>query len=141
MPPLMQNHPTVLPVYSHAYPNARKLGAAALRRNHRYATPTVGLFALLGLAVFSFVCLLHIHVFKENKYVIVIDGGSSGTRLHVYRWSVSPTKHLPSLEELTGEGRGLHAAAQHSRKMGLPGLVSSRGGAYKRTETEPGIDR
>ena len=130
----------MLPVYSHAYPNARKLGAAALRRHHRYATRTVGCFALIGLALIAMWSLLHLYVFKEHKYVVIIDGGSSGTRLHVYRWSISPLKHLPSLEEMQGEGKGLKAAAHHARKMGLPGLSLSKG-AYKRTETEPGLDR
>jgi len=79
---------------------------------------------------------------RGDRYVIVMDAGSSGTRLHVYRWAAARRgEHLPRAVELRGGGAGDAAAARAAKAHAVAGLVgSAQGSAFRRTETEPGLD-
>lgn len=76
-----------------------------------------------------------------ERYVVVLDAGSSGTRLHVYQWAAARRgEHLPRAVELRGSGAGDAAAARSAKAYAAAGLVGSKGNAFRRTETEPGLD-
>ncbi|XP_024359149.1 probable apyrase 7 [Physcomitrium patens] len=65
------------------------------------------------------------------QYAIVIDGGSTGTRVHVYAWGHSPKDSLPVMVKPT-----------YSRDDSAPWFrVPGQQRAYKRVETEPGLDK
>ncbi|XP_073396863.1 probable apyrase 7 isoform X2 [Physcomitrium patens] len=65
------------------------------------------------------------------QYAIVIDGGSTGTRVHVYAWAHSPKDSLPVMVKPT-----------YSRDDSAPWYrVPGQQRAYKRVETEPGLDK
>jgi hypothetical protein len=84
-------------------------------------------------------------LYDERRYVVVLDAGSSGTRLHVYQWARARRgEHLPRVVELRGTGAGDAAAARVAKSpVGAAGsvrLVRAKGSALRRTETEPGLD-
>lgn len=65
------------------------------------------------------------------QYAVVIDGGSTGTRVHVYAWAHSPKDSLPVMVKPT-----------YSRDDSAPWYrVPGQQRAYKRVETEPGLDK
>jgi hypothetical protein len=66
------------------------------------------------------------------RYVLVIDAGSSGTRMYAYTWSNGwGSNGAPRLAAVPS------SAAPH--KVPRRALPSKR--AYQRVETEPGLDR
>eukprot|EP00850_Spirogloea_muscicola_P015356 SM000117S25476 [mRNA] locus=s117:82033:89194:- [translate_table: standard] len=79
----------------------------------------------LTLALLLLVRLWRALATPTAQYCVIIDSGSTGTRVYVYswprRWAASP---LPKLRSVGG----LSVPRQH-------------GGAYQRKETEPGLDR
>lgn len=82
---------------------------------------------------------------KQQEYCLVIDAGSSGTRLHVFAWeapkgdasatagaensTVARTVALPDIEDAAG------TKVQLSRRQ------RAGGGGVSRKETEPGLDK
>ncbi|KAK9857594.1 hypothetical protein WJX84_008998 [Apatococcus fuscideae] len=68
-------------------------------------------------------------------YVLVIDCGSTGTRLHAYQWQ-DKTNRLPLLRPIS-----IRAASHKGRTLCLHchGLCGCKR-AYERVETEPGLD-
>lgn len=82
-------------------------------------------------ALWVVVYLLRLHT-SGPDYVLVIDAGSSGTRIYAYTWEESGSEGggMPKLTLLPPE-----AAPNKVPRRALP---SKR--AYKRVETEPGLD-
>ncbi|KAA8516286.1 hypothetical protein F0562_016579 [Nyssa sinensis] len=93
------------------------------------------IMVLLCLLLFAFL-LYSLHLFYSNwsqgasKFYVVLDCGSTGTRVYVYQASVNYKKDgsLPILLRSLPEGL---------RKKGS----SQSGRAYNRMETEPGFDK
>ncbi|CAD7695295.1 unnamed protein product [Ostreobium quekettii] len=68
-------------------------------------------------------------VAHNTSYVLVVDAGSTGTRMYVYKWTTSPSgPNLPSIEQIPPSA--------------APDKIPFRAGkrAYKRVETLPGMD-
>eukprot|EP00897_Mesotaenium_endlicherianum_P009522 jgi/Mesen1/8599/ME000005S08564 len=61
---------------------------------------------------------------KHPEYCIVIDCGSTGTRLYVYAWTGGSNLTLPRVQD-----------------SGASSLRAQRGKAYSRKETQPGLDK
>ncbi|KAK3252171.1 hypothetical protein CYMTET_38520 [Cymbomonas tetramitiformis] len=129
---------SALPTYSHAYPDPRFLSA---RTHHRYLAKlaaSVGLLLVLALSFLSLIQLSFVPSDGTLNYVIIIDSGSTSTRLHVYQWlPAAAHSPLPVLHALKGGSAGYAAAAAAAATHGVPGLVAS---SYDRVETEPGLD-
>jgi hypothetical protein len=89
-------------------------------------------FVLAALALLTAGALLLSRRTAEPRYVLVIDAGSSGTRMYAYTWR----------EGLAGGGAAPllagvpSSAAPH--KVPRRAMPSKR--AYQRVETEPGLD-
>ncbi|KAK9835894.1 hypothetical protein WJX74_010454 [Apatococcus lobatus] len=84
------------------------------------------LTAIVSVALAGFE--LHQSWWTSPGYILVVDCGSTGTRLHAYQWQDKPSR-LPLLRSISIK------AARHK--------VPRRSGgkrAYERVETEPGID-
>ncbi|KAL3700998.1 hypothetical protein R1sor_019020 [Riccia sorocarpa] len=78
----------------------------------------------------------------DLEYAIVMDCGSTGTRVHVYAWTHEMILGKDSLPVM------VHPSTAHSgpqRSDGAPPLDKEQkqgeGRAYKRMETEPGLDK
>ncbi|BDA48267.1 probable ectonucleoside triphosphate diphosphohydrolase 5 at N-terminal half [Coccomyxa sp. Obi] len=67
---------------------------------------------------------------QHPEYVLVIDSGSSGTRIFAYQWRDNGPK-LPTLTAVSIQ------AAKHK----IPRRAAGDKRAYERLETEPGLDR
>lgn len=68
----------------------------------------------------------------EPRYVLVIDAGSSGTRMYAYTWhDGSGAGVAPLLAAVPSS-----AAAHKVPRRAMPGRR-----AYQRVETEPGLDQ
>lgn len=91
-----------------------------------------GLFILAILLLFSGFLLGRLYWRKEAlQFAVVIDGGSTGTRVNVYAWAHSRKDPLPVMVKPT-----------YSRDNGAPWYrVPGQQRAYKRVETEPGLDK
>ncbi|KAE8716094.1 putative apyrase 5 [Hibiscus syriacus] len=76
-------------------PNSRS--TALLSRNPRQTRPTLSIFVVsivvsLALLVFSYIFLFSSA--ESTEFGIIIDGGSTGTRIHVFRYGVDRSKNL-----------------------------------------------
>mmetsp|Transcript_7256 Transcript_7256/g.20453 ORF Transcript_7256/g.20453 Transcript_7256/m.20453 type:complete len:670 (+) Transcript_7256:350-2359(+) len=97
-----------------------------MQRRKRLALAAIVLLVLLTL-----LSAAELTAAKMATYVIVIDSGSTGTRVYVYKWEDRPgstprvTPLEPSMEEVMA----------HRKAAGF------NYGAYKRIETEPGLDK
>lgn len=95
-------------------------GRGARRRLGFAVTLLVAAVALLAL---------HLAVRPGPRYVLVIDAGSSGTRMYAYTWR--DERGGPALAVVPS------TAAPHAvPRRALPGKR-----AYQRVETEPGLDQ
>ena len=92
----------------------------------------VALFVLAILLLYLGFILGKSYWKKETlQFAIVIDGGSTGTRVHVYAWAHSLKDTLPVMVKPT-----------YSRDNSSPWYrVPGQQRAYKRVETEPGLDK
>nr|PNR37591.1 hypothetical protein PHYPA_020700 [Physcomitrium patens] len=66
------------------------------------------------------------------QFAIVLDGGSTGTRVHVHGWARSPKDSLPVMVDPTTNTHLPGAPMQ---------VVNGKQRLYKRVETEPGLDK
>lgn len=66
------------------------------------------------------------------QFAIVLDGGSTGTRVHVHGWARSPKDPLPVMVDPTTNTHLPGAPMQ---------VVNGQQRLYKRVETEPGLDK
>ncbi|KAL4517877.1 hypothetical protein Ndes2526A_g02251 [Nannochloris sp. 'desiccata'] len=98
-------------------------------RRRRLAAVLVLLFVMASWLIFSSATLL---TSSPTQYVLVIDAGSSGTRMNAFKWHDAATSGgLPLLQAISPD------AAPH--KVPRRALETRR--AYKRVETEPGMDK
>ncbi|KAL5982594.1 hypothetical protein ACLOJK_016668 [Asimina triloba] len=85
---------------------------------------------LLCLALFVFsIYICSIYFSKPSQFYVILDCGSTGTRVYVYEWSIGHDKshrNLPFVLRSLPEG-----------PRGRPNSESGR--AYRRMETEPGF--
>ena len=109
----MQQHGLLLHV-PHA-PGVRRLALAAA--------------LVLGTAVLGIAALLRRRA--EPRHVLVIDAGSSGTRMYAYTWQEGGDDGMPLVVALPAS-----AAPRRVPRRAVPGKR-----AYQRVETEPGLDR
>jgi len=89
-----------------------------------------GIFTTI-LAIFTLIFVWEISRPGPDKYVTVIDSGSTGTRVYVYKWGMRG-RSMPSLLALEPTMKEVLA---HRKAAGF------QRGAYRRIETEPGLDR
>ncbi|KAF6251241.1 nucleoside phosphatase family-domain-containing protein [Scenedesmus sp. NREL 46B-D3] len=75
------------------------------------------------------------HRAAATKYVLVIDSGSSGTRMHAYNWT------LPAGQQHAAAGSSL-PVVQSIPPSAAAHLVpkTAKKGLYDRVETQPGLD-
>lgn len=100
-------------------------GGGAAQQGQRAA---VLVTMVLGAALVLFI-MAHTALSSGSRYVVVIDSGSSGTRLYVYSWQTGvPGSDLPALRAL----KPSTAASKVPRRL--------RKGLYNRVETQPGLD-
>lgn len=107
-------------------------GSNLLPGNYSKWGIAIGFLALAALLLFLGFLLGRIHWQKEAlQFAIVIDAGSTGTRVNVYAWAHSHRDPLPVMVKPT-----------YSRSNGSPWyVVKGQQRAYKRVETEPGLDK
>eukprot|EP00873_Tetraselmis_striata_P016029 jgi/Tetstr1/436293/TSEL_025134.t1 len=118
-------------VYSSAYPaEVARLGCPAdlVQRRKRLALGAVSLLALLALLS---VAGLN-SAAGATTFVVVIDSGSTGTRVYVYKWEDQGAGALPRVTLLEPS---MAEVLAHRKAAGF------QRGAYKRIETEPGLDK
>ncbi|KFM25933.1 Ectonucleoside triphosphate diphosphohydrolase 1 [Auxenochlorella protothecoides] len=93
--------------------------------------PRVLLLGLLALLLAGGGLLLWLRSPPAPRYVLVIDAGSSGTRLHAYEWRASPgAASAPRVRAIPPSA----AAAL------VPRRAKAARRAYQRVETEPALD-
>lgn len=101
----------------------------------RAARQRLFVLTLLGLLVAAGTLALAVHAARRGitgtaGHVLVIDAGSSGTRMYAYSWRQAGGGGAPRLEAVPS------TAAPH--KVPRRALPDKR--AYQRVETEPGLD-
>lgn len=108
-----------------AYPEVR------VYPRERFKTKLMCLSIVLLLALTGLALLSHGSHAKlgPQRYVLVVDCGSSGTRIYAYLWHPPKGTELPNLEEISP----MVAGDKVPRKLGK--------GMYNRVETQPGLDR
>ncbi|XP_009385985.2 probable apyrase 7 [Musa acuminata AAA Group] len=95
---------------------------------------TIGVIALLFLFLLILLCSVYLHTFlsrEASQYYIILDSGSTGTRVYVYKWSIDQNdgiQNFPIALKSLPEGPQRNPSAQSGR-------------AYHRMETEPGFDK
>ncbi|GAQ92229.1 hypothetical protein KFL_009510020 [Klebsormidium nitens] len=92
--------------------------------------PRWSFLAFLGLLIGVLVAggvLLSLN-WREVEYAVVMDSGSTGTRCYVYSWARSGAWGLPKVVDSTA-------------KLGRAERFGQKRTAYKRVETEPGLDQ
>ncbi|KAL2334148.1 hypothetical protein Fmac_015361 [Flemingia macrophylla] len=101
-----------------------QLPAAALRRGRCIAPIIIIIIIIIILLPLFYTLYSRSHA--SAKYYVVLDCGSTGTRVYVYKAQIQrrPNTDLP--------------IAIHSLKDNLP---AAAGRAYDRMETEPGLDK
>jgi hypothetical protein len=99
-----------------------------------YRGLSISAFIFLGLTLVYFGFLLGRAYFKREtlQFAIVLDGGSTGTRVHVHGWARSPKDPLPVMVDPTTNTHMPGAPMQ---------VVNGQQRLYKRVETEPGLDK
>lgn len=91
-------------------------------------------FTVILLLLLIFVCSRYFtnSLSREaSKYYVILDCGSTGTRVYVYEWSIAQSN-----------GRSNLPIVLKSLPEGVQSKSTSRSGrAYQRMETEPGFDK
>ncbi|DBB01407.1 hypothetical protein WJX77_012567 [Trebouxia sp. C0004] len=91
----------------------------------RAKTNTVVILVILaGLAFLTFRTSSDVH------YVLVIDSGSTGTRIVAYKWKENP-----------GQAPIVNAVVPQTAQQKVPTKAAGDVRAYDRVETEPGLDK
>jgi hypothetical protein len=68
----------------------------------------------------------------STAYILIMDAGSSGTRLYAYTWRPGVAPGAPPVVEVIPPGAAAHKVPRRA-------MPAKR--AYQRVETEPGLDR
>lgn len=94
----------------------------------------VALLVVLGISLVYLGFLLGQQYLQREalQFAIVLDGGSTGTRVHVHGWAHSAKDPLPVMVDPTNK-QNPGSPAQHGAR--------SQQRLYKRVETEPGLDK
>lgn len=95
---------------------------------------SIAVLIVLGITLVYFGFLLGRAYFQKEtlQFAIVLDGGSTGTRVHVHGWARSPKDPLPVMVDPTTNTHLPGAPMQ---------VVNGQQRLYKRVETEPGLDK
>lgn len=96
---------------------------------------SVAVLFVIGIILVYFGFLLgRAYLQRETlQFAIVLDGGSTGTRVHVHGWARSPKDPLPVMVDPTTN--------THMPGLAPMQVVNGRQRLYKRVETEPGLDK
>ncbi|KAG0616143.1 hypothetical protein M758_5G093100 [Ceratodon purpureus] len=99
-----------------------------------YRGLSISVLIILGITLVYFGFLLGRAYLKREtlQFAIVLDGGSTGTRVHVHGWARSPKDPLPVMVDPTTNTHMPGAPMQ---------VVNGQQRLYKRVETEPGLDK
>lgn len=104
-------------------------------RRWLYRGLSISVLIILGITLVYFGFLLgRAYLRRETRlqFAIVLDGGSTGTRVHVHGWARSPKDPLPVMVDPTTNTQLPGAPMQ---------VVNGQQRLYKRVETEPGLDK
>ncbi|XVE91496.1 hypothetical protein REPUB_Repub01dG0015100 [Reevesia pubescens] len=96
--------PDMDPIKLHVRPNSRS--TALFSRNPRQTKPTPSFIAISIAITIALLIFIYIFLFSSKdskKYGIIIDGGSTGTRIHVFGYRVNGGKN-PVLDFKEGLG-------------------------------------
>ncbi|GMH35514.1 hypothetical protein BSKO_03382 [Bryopsis sp. KO-2023] len=107
----------------------RLLGLQHRSQDQDGSCKVIGGFVLLLVVILSWTVVRH-GIGRPVSFVIVIDGGSTGTRIYVYSWKepADPAQDFPKLELIPPSA----ASSKVPRRLGIR--------AYNRVETLPGLD-
>ncbi|XP_008782414.2 probable apyrase 7 [Phoenix dactylifera] len=127
----------------HALERESTTGYSFSKEKSSLATPTkgrkwiraaVGVIVILLLFLFIYICSRYLSTYlshEASEYYVILDCGSTSTRVYVYDWSINRNKGHSDLPIVL---RSLPEGSQ--RKF------SARSGhAYQRMETEPGFHK
>ncbi|XP_008787941.2 probable apyrase 7 [Phoenix dactylifera] len=134
--------------YAHAKPlralqREGAAGSSFSKEKSSPATPTkrrkwiwavLGAIAILLLFLFIYICSRYFSTYlsrETSEYYVILDCGSTGTRVYVYEWSINRNKGHSNLPIAL---RSLPEASQRKFSAGS-------GRAYQRMETEPGFHK
>lgn len=109
-------------------------GSPPSTRRWWYRGLSISVLIVLGITLVYFGFLLgRAYLQRETlQFAIVLDGGSTGTRVHVHGWARSPKDPLPVMVDPTTNTHLPGAPMQ---------VVNGQQRLYKRVETEPGLDK
>ncbi|WOL05380.1 hypothetical protein Cni_G14108 [Canna indica] len=111
-----------------------KFSTTSPTKRKKWLRAIVGIAALLFLFSLILLCSKFFHTsfsHETPKYYVMLDCGSTGTRVYVYKWSIDRSeryKNLPIALQSLPQGPQRNPRTQSGR-------------AYHRMETEPGFDK
>ncbi|XP_073000133.1 probable apyrase 7 isoform X1 [Typha latifolia] len=103
-------------------------------KRKKWIRAVLGASALLLLFLLIYVCSRYFSSYlppRASKYYVILDCGSTGTRVYVYEWSIDQTKGNANLPI------ALRSLPEHPQQK----YNARSGRAYQRMETEPGFDK